>query len=128
MDEDLQICYNCLKAAEKNKNYGDIYMFLKDCAFKRMMNIVSQKSYPQNVTNQLANLYNQFQQEIQQFKWNFNSMKKERYSNFLNYYYKQYNFDTCSVEDLTTLKILTENFQYLGPVDNLTIDRGNIFN
>lgn len=128
MDEDLQVFYSSLNVAEKNKNYSDIYMFIKDCAFKRIQNISNQKNYPQNITGKLFEQYNQFQGEAKNFNWNIYSMKQERYTQFLNYLYKQYNFDMCSAIDLLTLKALTENLQYIGQIDNLSKDRSKLNN
>lgn len=126
MDEDMQTFFNSLSVADKNNNYIDIYMFIKDCAFKRIQTITNQRAYPQNITGQLFDLYNKFQGEIQMYNWNFYSMKQDRYGNFLNYLYKQYNFAQCSIVDLLTLKALTENLQLLGSIDNLSRDRSKL--
>ncbi|MCQ2819226.1 MAG: hypothetical protein MJ252_18340 [archaeon] len=128
MDEDLQIFYSLLNHAEKNKQYQDVYMFLKDCAFKMITKINNERHYPQEVTSQLFNLYNTFQQEINMYHWSLYQMKMERYKQFLEYYYKCFNFDSLSIPELGAFKSLTENLQYLGQIDNLFMDRSkNIF-
>jgi hypothetical protein len=61
--------YDLINAANANNNNVNIYMFIKDCAFRfvlQQMNSIDEKS-----KINIQSLYYDFQKECQQNNWNF---------------------------------------------------------
>jgi hypothetical protein len=73
-------------------------------------------------------MYNSFQLEIQQSRWQRNSMSKNKYQNYLEDLFKKVDFKTIDLESCEILKVLTENIGIFGNFDELTRKRINYFN
>ena len=65
----------------------------------------------------------QFQGEITQYQWNFFSMQREVYSQFLEFFYSNINFDTADEKLLTVCLDILENLRFFGTYDDLALKR-----
>ena len=123
MDYKLFLRYN--KFADSYKNgQPNIYFFLKDCGFKRILKANGNR-FP-NPESQ--NMFNSFQTEKQQAQWQRQKMSKDEYRRFLEDFFKKMDFNTVDLETCELLKLLTENLGIFGNFDDLTNKRIVYFN
>ena len=104
------------------KSRPNIYIFLKDCIFKRIFT-VSGNRFP---NNEIQNMFNIFHAEKQQ--WKGNKLQKNEYQQFLEHIFKSIDFKTLDLMSIEILKVITENVGIFGDFDNLTAQRINYFN
>ena len=104
------------------KSRPNIYIFLKDCIFKRIFT-VSGNRFP---NNEIQNMFNIFHVEKQQ--WKGNKLQKNEYQQFLEHIFKSIDFKTLDLMSIEILKVITENVGIFGDFDNLTAQRINYFN
>ena len=116
-----------INAANNFKSNLKVYMFLKDCAFRSIFNFFQSGQLSEPEKQNIQNLYGQFQNEINQFKWNTNMMSLNEYQQFLNDFYSRYNFETVDVNLLIIAKELTENLSIFGNYDDVTKRRLDYF-
>ena len=65
--------------------------------------------------------------ESVQYKWNIQIMKMNEYQQFLNDFYKNYNFETAEINIILMAKALTECLSFLGNYDETTKKRLEYF-
>ena len=104
------------------KSRPNIYIFLKDCIFKRIFT-ASGNRFP---NNEIQNMFNIFHVEKQQ--WKGNKLQKNEYQQFLEHIFKSIDFKTLDLMSIEILKVITENVGIFGDFDNLTAQRINYFN
>ena len=104
------------------KSRPNIYIFLKDCIFKRIFT-ASGNRFP---NNEIQNMFNIFHAEKQQ--WKGNKLQKNEYQQFLEHIFKSIDFKTLDLMSIEILKVITENVGIFGDFDNLTAQRINYFN
>ena len=97
-----------------------IYMFLKDCAFRSVFNAFQNGNLNEHEKQTIQTLYSNFQMEVGQNNWTFNSMQLNEYQSFLNEFYNNYNMNNADLNILILGKELTENLSYFGNYDDLT--------
>lgn len=123
MDHQLFLRYNRF-ADSYRVNSPNLYFFLKDCGFQRVFKGNGNR-FPNPETQ---NMCNTFSSEMQQAKWQRQSMTKEEYRRFLEDFYKKMDFNTVDLETCELLKLITENLGIFGPFDDLTNKRIIYFN
>lgn len=117
---------NLFKVALAYKQYMNIYLFLKECAFRTIFNAM--KSYPINPDEKIKidHLYNSFQMEISQCNWNIYQMTQMDYQGFLEYYYNTINYDSTDKSMFEVARDVTENVAMLGAIDELSQKRSKV--
>ena len=119
---DYNVFLHYIKFADQYKiSKPNIYIFLKDCIFKRIYN-ASGNRFP---NNEIQNMFNTFQAEKQQ--WKVNNMQKNEYQQYLEQIFKSVDFKTLDLMSNEILKVITENVGIFGAYDNLTAQRINYF-
>ena len=122
---DYNLFLKCSKFADNYKmTHADTYFFIKDLLFQRILKANGNR-FP---SQEIQNMYNSFQLEIQQSRWQRNSMSKNKYQNYLEDLFKKVDFKTIDLESCEILKVLTENIGIFGNFDELTRKRINYFN
>ena len=122
---DYNLFLKCSKFADNYKmTHVDTYFFIKDLLFQRILKANGNR-FP---SQEIQNMYNSFQLEIQQSRWQRNSMSKNKYQNYLEDLFKKVDFKTIDLESCEILKVLTENIGIFGNFDELTRKRINYFN
>ena len=128
-NEFKQKYYDCLNSSEHYKNNKNLYLFLKDCAFRWISNVMNNPNVINpNEKNMINQTYSQFQSESNQMNWNFNNMNLNEYSQFLEQFYNTLNFDSCEIQMLSIAKTLTENQKFFGNLNDLAQNRLNFIN
>ena len=123
MERALSKFYNLLDVANAYKGNLGLYLFLRDCAFRGIFETMSSNIVQEDVKQKVYQLYNEFQGEISQYQWNFFSMQKEIYSQFLEFFYSNINFDTADEKLLTVCLDILENLRFFGTYDDLALKR-----
>ena len=113
--------YDLINAANANNNNVNIYMFIKDCAFRFVFEHMN--SIDENNKINIQSLYYNFQKECQQNNWNFYNFNPNEYLNFIENFYKKINFDSCQISMLHATRSLTEILSYINKLDNLAMQR-----
>ena len=126
MDRALIKFNNFLDVANAYKTNNQLYMFLRDCAFRGIYEFISSNICVDDMKNHINQLYGEFQNEIAQYQWNFFTMQKETYNQFLEFFYSNINFDSASEKLLTVCIDLLDNQKYFGNFDNLSLQRSII--
>ncbi len=123
MERALSKFYNLLEVADAYKSNIGLYLFLRDCAFRGIFETMSSNLVQEETKQKVHQLYNQFQGEITQYQWNFFSMQREVYSQFLEFFYSKINFDTADEKLLTVCLDILENLRFFGTYDDLALKR-----
>ena len=119
---DYNVFLHYIKFADHYKtSRPNIYIFLKECIFKRIYT-ASGNRFP---NNEIQNMYNAFQAEKQH--WKGNKMQKNEYQQFLEQLFKSVDFKILDLMSNEILKVITENIGIFGAYDNLTAQRINYF-
>ena len=128
-NEFKQKYFDCLNSSEHYKNNKNLYLFLKDCAFRWIYNVMNNPNVINpNEKNMINQTYSQFQNESNQMNWNFNNMSLNEYSQFLEQFYNTVNFDSCDIQMSSIVKTLTENQKFFGNLNDLAQQRLNYIN
>ena len=128
-NEFKQKYFDCLNSSEHYKNNKNLYLFLKDCAFRWVSNVMNNPNVINpNEKNMINQTYSQFQSESNQMNWNFNNMSINEYSQFLEQFYNSLNFNSCDIQMLSIAKTLTENQKFFGNLNNLAQQRLTFIN
>ena len=126
MDRALIKFNNFLDVANAYKTNNQLYMFLRDCAFRGIYEFINSNICADDMKNHINQLYGEFQNEIAEYQWNFFTMQKETYNQFLAFFYSNINFDSASEKLLTVCIDLLDNQKYFGNFDNLYLQRSII--
>ena len=116
-----------MSAANNSKGNLKIYMFLKDCAFRSIFTVFQSGNLSEQEKQYVQNNYSQFQIEVGQYNWTFNSMTLNEYQQFLNEFYSKINFNIADLNTIILSKELTENISFFGNYDDLTKRRLEFF-
>lgn len=114
---------NLFRTAMSFKQHMNIYLFLKDCAFKTIF--TAMQTYPYNPDEKIKidHLFNSFQMEISQCNWSFFYMKKPDYQGFLEYYYNTIDYGSMDKNLFETARDVTEVIGLLGEIEELSQKR-----
>ena len=123
MQRALSKFYNLPQVADPYKSNIRLYLFLRDCAIRGIFETTSSNLVQEETKQKVYQLYNQFQGEINQYQWNFFSMQREVYSQFLEFFYSKINFDTADEKLLTVCLDILENLRFFGTYDDLALKR-----
>ena len=122
---DYNLFLKCSQFADNYKMIQqNIYFFIKDCIFQRIYKGNGNR-FP---TPDSQNMFNSFQMEMQQSRWQRNKITKSEYQNYLEDLFKKVDFKTIDWESCEILKVLTENVGIFGVFDELTGKRIKYFN
>jgi hypothetical protein len=127
MESPMKKFSDLINEANNCKGNLKIYMFLRDCAFRFVFNAFQNGQLTEQEKQYIKNLYPQFQMESAQYKWNIQIMKMNEYQQFLNDFYKNYNFETAEINIILMAKALTECLSFLGNYDETTKKRLEYF-
>ncbi len=108
------------------KNYN-IYMFLRECAFRKIYNDYMNNILSTKDCNMIRNNYSIFEKEKKANNWHFHSLSIKEYKIFLEDIYVRLNINIANYDNLVLAKELTENLSFYGKYDDLTIKRLNFF-
>jgi hypothetical protein len=108
------------------KNYN-IYMFLRECAFRKIYNDYMNNQLSTKDCNLIRNTYSKFEKEKKENNWHFHSVSIKTYKVFLEDIYVRLNINIANYDNLVLAKELTENLSFFGNYDDLTIKRLQFF-
>ena len=116
---------NYIDLANTNKDNSSLYFYIKNYCFRKMIGLVSQN--PQNFSPEESSI---IQNDLKSFKEetknvNVQPLTKDAFSGFIEYYYKQFNFDSRDIQMYKNLIDVTEIFTVFGPLDDITKQRSN---
>jgi hypothetical protein len=117
---------NYINLANANKQNPSLYFYIKNFCFRKMITLASQN--PNNFTlDESAKIQNDlklFKEETQ--NKNILPLTKEAFSEFMENYYNQINFQTKDIQVYRNLIDITEIFTVFGQLDDLTQQRGKL--
>ena len=114
---------NLIEVANNYRQYPEYYFFIKNYAFTKAFNTLS-KDYSGVSASDRAiyeNMSNEFKQERQLA--NPKILSKEEYVNFLEYYFKNIDFDHADLKALEVCRDLTEIIFVFGVAEELWTKR-----
>ena len=118
---------NMMEFSNYFKNNFNIYMFLKECAFRKIHNDYMNNKLSSNDCKIIRNNYSQFEKEKKLKNWHFHSLPIKEYKIFLEDIYARLNINIANYDNLVLAKELTENISFYGNYDDLTIKRLEFF-
>ena len=127
MESAIRKFNDLINISNNYKSNYKIYMFLKDCAFRSIFTVFQSGNLSEQEKQYVQNNYSQFQIEVGQYNWTFNSMTLNEYQQFLNEFYSKINFNIADLNTIILSKELTENLSFFGNYDDLTQRRLEFF-
>ena len=127
MESAIRKFNDLINISNNYKSNYKIYMFLKDCAFRSIFTDFQKGNLSEQEKQYVQNNYSQFQIEVGQYNWTFNSMTLNEYQQFLNEFYSKINFNIADLNTIILSKELTENLSFFGNYDDLTKRRLEFF-
>ncbi len=127
MESAIKKFNDLINISNNYKSNYKIYMFLKDCAFRSIFTDFQSGNLSEQEKQYVQNNYSQFQIEVGQYNWTFNSMTLNEYQQFLNEFYSKINFNIADLNTIILSKELTENLSFFGNYDDLTKRRLDFF-
>jgi hypothetical protein len=127
MESAIRKFNDLINISNNYKSNYKIYMFLKDCAFRSIFTDFQSGNLSEQEKQYVQNNYSQFQIEVGQYNWTFNSMTLNEYQQFLNEFYSKINFNIADLNTIILSKELTENLSFFGNYDDLTKRRLDFF-
>jgi hypothetical protein len=127
MESAIRKFNDLINISNNYKSNYKIYMFLKDCAFRSIFTVFQSGNLSEQEKQYVQNNYSQFQIEVAQYNWTFNSMTLNEYQQFLNEFYSKINFNIADLNTIILSKELTENLSFFGNYDDLTQRRLEFF-
>ena len=127
MESAIRKFNDLINISNNYKSNYKIYMFLKDCAFRSIFTVFQSGNLSEQEKQYVQNNYSQFQIEVGQYNWTFNSMTLNEYQQFLNEFYSKINFNIADLNTIILSKELTENISFFGNYDDLTQRRLEFF-
>ena len=127
MESAIRKFNDLINISNNYKSNYKIYMFLKDCAFRSIFTVFQSGNLSEQEKQSVQNNYSQFQIEVGQYNWTFNSMTLNEYQQFLNEFYSKINFNIADLNTIILSKELTENLSFFGNYDDLTQRRLEFF-
>ena len=127
MESAIRKFNDLINISNNYKSNYKIYMFLKDCAFRSIFTVFQSGNLSEQEKQYVQNNYSQFQIEVGQYNWTFNSMTLNEYQQFLNEFYSTINFNIADLNTIILSKELTENLSFFGNYDDLTQRRLEFF-
>ena len=127
MESAIRKFNDLINISNNYKSNYKIYMFLKDCAFRSIFTVFQSGNLSEQEKQYVQNNYSQFQIEVGQYNWTFNSMTLNEYQQFLNEFYSKINFNIADLNIIILSKELTENLSFFGNYDDLTQRRLEFF-
>lgn len=114
---------NYIQLANSNIQNPSLYFYIKNYCFRKMIGLVSQN--PQNFTSEESGI---IQNDLRNFKaetqnMNVQPLTKEAFSNFMEFYYKQFNFESKDIQMFRNLLDVTEIYSVFGQFDEVTKQR-----
>lgn len=110
---------NYLKIANTYHLYTNIYFFLKNYAFNKMLTL----KLPPDEEKSLNQKMNYFLQELSKSKWDKNMMSKVEYDKFLTFYYDQIKVETADLNTTYICRDLIEVMSCFGKFDDFIVQR-----
>ena len=127
MESAIRKFNDLINISNNYKSNYKIYMFLKDCAFRSIFTVFQSGNLSEQEKQYVQNNYSQFQIEVGQYNWTFNSMTLNEYQQFLNEFYSKINFNIADLNTIILSKELTENLSFFGNYYDLTQRRLEFF-
>jgi hypothetical protein len=116
---------NFINLANANIQFPSLYFYIKNFCFRKMITLASQNPniFTQEESAIIQNNLKLFKEETQ--NKNILPLTKEVFSDFMEKYYEQFNFQTTKdIQVYKNLIDITEIFTVFGPLDDLTKQRG----
>lgn len=114
---------NFISIANANRNDVGIYFYIKNFAFRKMINIVNfdKNAFTSHESSMIGSDLQKFKEETANLP--IPSIDKEAFMEFLENFYSQFKFEIPDVKTFQLCKGITEMLTIYGPLDDLASQR-----